>query len=148
MVKAVSEGKFREDLYYRLSTIHIEIPPLRERSEDILLLFRKFSTDFAERYRMPVIQLTEDARTVLLNYRWPGNVRQLKNITEQISIFETNRDVDGATLQNYLPQYNIEKLPARATSNEQEHSFFEKERKMLYKTLFEMQKSWQTYMRK
>ena len=89
---------------------------------------------------MPVIQLTEDARTVLLNYRWPGNVRQLKNITEQISIFETNRDVDGATLQNYLPQYNIEKLPARATSNEQEHSFFEKERKMLYKTLFEMQK--------
>ena len=140
MVKAVSEGKFREDLYYRLSTIHIEIPPLRERSEDILLLFRKFSTDFAERYRMPVIQLTEDARTVLLNYRWPGNVRQLKNITEQISIFETNRDVDGATLQNYLPQYNIEKLPARATSNEQEHSFFEKERKMLYKTLFEMQK--------
>lgn len=140
MVKAVSEGKFREDLYYRLSTIHIEIPPLRERSEDILLLFRKFPTDFAERYRMPVIQLTEDARTVLLNYRWPGNVRQLKNITEQISIFETNRDVDGATLQNYLPQYNIEKLPARATSNEQEHSFFEKERKMLYKTLFEMQK--------
>ena len=127
-------------MYYRLSTIHIEIPPLRERSEDILLLFRKFSTDFAERYRMPVIQLTEDARTVLLNYRWPGNVRQLKNITEQISIFETNRDVDGATLQNYLPQYNIEKLPARATSNEQEHSFFEKERKMLYKTLFEMQK--------
>ena len=124
----------------RISTIHIEIPPLRERSEDILLLFRKFSTDFAERYRMPVIQLTEDARTVLLNYRWPGNVRQLKNITEQISIFETNRDVDGATLQNYLPQYNIEKLPARATSNEQEHSFFEKERKMLYKTLFEMQK--------
>lgn len=140
MVKAISEGKFREDLYYRLSTIHIEIPPLRERSEDILLLFRKFSTDFAERYRMPVIQLTEDARTVLLNYRWPGNVRQLKNITEQISIFETNRDVDGATLQNYLPQYNIEKLPARATSNEQEHSFFEKERKMLYKTLSEMQK--------
>ena len=83
MVKAVSEGKFREDLYYRLSTIHIEIPPLRERADDILLLFRKFSTDFAERYRMPVIQLTDDARNVLLNYRWPGNVRQLKNITEQ-----------------------------------------------------------------
>ena len=142
MVKAVSEGKFREDLYYRLSTIHIEIPPLRERADDILLLFRKFSTDFAERYRMPVIQLTDDARTVLLNYRWPGNVRQLKNITEQISIFETNREVDGATLQGYLPQYNIEKLPARqtATPGEQDHTFFEKERKMLYKTLFEMQK--------
>ncbi len=141
MVKAISEGKFREDLYYRLSTIHIEIPPLRERSEDILLLFRKFSTDFAERYRMPVIQLTDDARSVLLNYRWPGNVRQLKNITEQISIFETNRDVDGATLQNYLPQYNIEKLPARTVATgEQDHSFFEKERKLLYKTLFEMQK--------
>lgn len=142
MVKAVSEGKFREDLYYRLSTIHIEIPPLRERADDILLLFRKFSTDFAERYRMPVIQLTDDARNVLLNYRWPGNVRQLKNITEQISIFETNREVDGATLQSYLPQYNIEKLPARqtATPGEQDHTFFEKERKMLYKTLFEMQK--------
>lgn len=142
MVKAVSEGKFREDLYYRLSTIHIEIPPLRERADDILLLFRKFSTDFAERYRMPVIQLTDDARNVLLNYRWPGNVRQLKNITEQISIFETNREVDGATLQGYLPQYNIEKLPARqtATPGEQDHPFFEKERKMLYKTLFEMQK--------
>lgn len=142
MVKAVSEGKFREDLYYRLSTIHIEIPPLRERADDILLLFRKFSTDFAERYRMPVIQLTDDARNVLLNYRWPGNVRQLKNITEQISIFETDREVDGATLQGYLPQYNIEKLPARqtATPGEQDHTFFEKERKMLYKTLFEMQK--------
>ena len=142
MVKAVSEGKFREDLYYRLSTIHIEIPPLRERADDILLLFRKFSTDFAERYRMPVIQHTDDARNVLLNYRWPGNVRQLKNITEQISIFETNREVDGATLQGYLPQYNIEKLPARqtATPGEQDHTFFEKERKMLYKTLFEMQK--------
>ncbi len=140
MVKAVSEGKFREDLYYRLSTIHIEIPALRERSEDILLLFRKFSADFAERYRMPVIQLTDDARAVLLNYRWPGNVRQLKNITEQISIFETNREVTGAILQNYLPQYNIEKLPVRTTSGEQEHSFFEEERKLLYKTLFEMKK--------
>lgn len=140
MVKAVSEGKFREDLYYRLSTIHIEIPALRDRAEDILLLFRKFSTDFAERYRMPVIQLTDDARNVLLNYRWPGNVRQLKNITEQISIFETNRDVDGATLQNYLPQYNIEKLPVRSSTGEHDQSFFEKERKMLYKTLFEMQK--------
>lgn len=140
MVKAVSEGKFREDLYYRLSTIHIEIPPLRERGDDILLLFRKFSTDFAERYRMPVIQLTDDARNVLLNYRWPGNVRQLKNITEQLSIFETNREVDGATLQGYLPQYNIEKLPTRSTPTEQDRTFFEKERKMLYKTLFEMQK--------
>ncbi|HIZ26568.1 MAG TPA: sigma-54 dependent transcriptional regulator [Candidatus Barnesiella merdipullorum] len=140
MVKAVSEGKFREDLYYRLSTIHIEIPPLRERAEDILLLFRKFSTDFAERYRMPVIQLTDDARNVLLNYRWPGNVRQLKNITEQISIFETNREVDSATLQAYLPQYNIEKLPTRSAPSEQDRTFFEKERKMLYKTLFEMQK--------
>ena len=142
MVKAVSEGKFREDLYYRLSTIHIEIPPLRERADDILLLFRKFSTDFAERYRMPVIQLTDDARNVLLNYPGPVNDRQLKNITEQISIFETNREVDGATLQGYLPQYNIEKLPARqtATPGEQDHTFFEKERKMLYKTLFEMQK--------
>ena len=89
---------------------------------------------------MPVIQLTDDARNVLLNYRWPGNVRQLKNITEQISIFETNRDVDGATLQNYLPQYNIEKLPVRSSAGEHDQTFFEKERKMLYKTLFEMQK--------
>lgn len=143
MVKAVSEGKFREDLYYRLSTIHIEIPPLRERAEDILLLFRKFSSEFAEKYRMPTIQLSENARQVLLNYRWPGNVRQLKNITEQISIFETAREVTGEILQEYLPQYNIERLPALTTQkslSDNDRMFFENEREMLYNAMFKLQK--------
>ena len=115
LVQAVSEGKFREDLYYRLNTVPIQVPPLRERPEDIVLLFRKFASDCAEKYRMPTIQLSENARQVLLNYRWPGNVRQLKNITEQISIFETAREVTGEILQEYLPQYNIERLPALTT---------------------------------
>lgn len=103
---------FREDLYYRLNTVPIQIPPLRERGEDVLLLFRKFAGDFAEKYRMPAIQLTEDAKQVLLAYPWPGNVRQLKNITEQISIIETNREINAAILQGYLPVQNTQRLPA------------------------------------
>ncbi len=91
--QAIAEGRFREDLYYRLNTVPIQIPPLRERGDDVLLLFRKFSADFAEKYRMPAIQLTEDAKKELLAYPWPGNVRQLKNITGQISIIETNREI-------------------------------------------------------
>jgi len=93
LTEAIAEGRFREDLYYRLNTVPIKIPPLRERGDDITLLFRKFASDFAEKYRMPAIQLTEDAKALLLAYPWPGNVRQLKNITEQISIIETNRDI-------------------------------------------------------
>lgn len=99
MVKAISEGRFREDLFYRLNTVHIEVPPLRDRADDIPLLFRKFATDFAERYRMPAIQLTDDARRVLMSYRWPGNVRQLRNVARQISIYETSREITGDILK-------------------------------------------------
>ena len=103
LTQAIAEGRFREDLYYRLNTVPIQIPPLRERGDDVLLLFRKFAADFAEKYRMPAIQLTEDAKKILLAYPWPGNVRQLKNITEQISIIETNREITASILQTYLP---------------------------------------------
>ena len=112
LTQAIAEGRFREDLYYRLNTVPIQIPPLRERGEDVLLLFRKFASDFAEKYRMPAIQLTEDAKRVLLSYSWPGNVRQLKNITEQISIIETNREINAPILQSYLPAQSTQRLPA------------------------------------
>src|SRR6056297_1388395 len=110
--KAIEEGKFREDLYYRLNTVPINILPLRQRSEDIHLLFRKFARDFAEKYRMPPIHLDEKARVLLKNYRWPGNVRQLKNITEQISVIEENRDISVEVLQKYLPALSSQNLPA------------------------------------
>jgi transcriptional regulator with PAS, ATPase and Fis domain len=110
--KAIQDGKFREDLFYRLNTVPIYVPPLRERKDDIHLLFRKFAIDFAERNRMPSISLTDDARHVLLNYRWPGNIRQLKNITEQLSVIETERVIDTNTMRQYLPDYYEDKLPA------------------------------------
>ena len=128
MIKAISDGRFREDLFYRLNTVPIQVPPLRERIDDILLLFRKFSNDFAEKYRMPPIQLSEEAKKVLLEYRWPGNIRQLKNITEQISIIETSREVTAEIIRLYLPQYDIERLPAIADNN----AGFAHEREMLY----------------
>lgn len=103
---AVKNGKFREDLYYRLNTIPISLPPLRERKEDIPLLFRKFAADFAEKYRMPAVKLTEDAIQLLQTYRWPGNIRQLKNVTEQISIIEQERLVSANTLQKYIPEHD------------------------------------------
>lgn len=135
--KAIQQGKFREDLFYRLNTVPVYIPPLRERKEDIHLLFRKFAVDFAERNRMPAINLSEDAVTLLSNYRWPGNIRQLKNITEQISVIETKRDIDAAVLQNYLPDSYEEKLPALyGTSIDQKT--FNSEREILYKILFDM----------
>jgi len=134
--EAISSGKFREDLYYRLNTVPVQIPPLRERPEDIVLLFRKFASDFAEKYRMPAIQLTEDAKRVLTSYPWPGNVRQLKNITEQISIIETNRDITPAILQTYLPQQKGERLPMLFDSKQ--HKTFESEREILYQVLFDM----------
>jgi transcriptional regulator with PAS, ATPase and Fis domain len=137
LLQKVQEGKFREDLFYRLSTVPIQIPPLRERGEDVLLLFRKFAVDFSEKYRMPPIKLTEDAKTVLLSYRWPGNVRQLKNITEQISIIEKNREIDGETLKKYLPDYMGIKLPAVIPHKEEETSFAS-EREILYKILFDL----------
>jgi len=112
IVRAVREGRFREDLYYRLNQLSIYLPPLRERKEDIPLLFRKFSSDVAEKYHMPPIVLTEDARTMLMNYPWYGNVRELKNITEQIAVVETERNITPDILQNYLSYIPAERMPA------------------------------------
>lgn len=119
IVKAVREGRFREDLYYRLNQLSIYLPPLRERKEDIPLLFRKFSSDVAEKYRMPPIVLTDDARTMLMNYPWYGNVRELKNITEQIAVVETERTITAAILQNYLSYVPAERMPAVVESGSQ-----------------------------
>ena len=137
LTQAISEGRFREDLYYRLNTVPIQIPPLRERGEDAFLLFRKFASDFAEKYRMPAIQLTEDAKQLLISYSWPGNVRQLKNITEQISIIETNREINASILKGYLPEQNtMQRLPA--LFGVKETKSFESEREILYQVLFDM----------
>ena len=133
---AIDHGRFREDLFYRLNTLPIRIPPLRERGEDILLLFRKFAADFAEKYRMPSIRLDNEARNMLLNYSWPGNVRQLKNITEQISIIESERDIKASTLKAYLPDYDSVKLPAVIKKDDDKS--FSSEREILYKILFDM----------
>lgn len=136
---AIAEGRFREDLYYRLNTVPIKVPPLRERPDDIVLLFRKFASDFAEKYRMPAIQLTEDAKRVLVSYSWPGNIRQLKNITEQISIIETNRDISAEILKNYLPAQPESQLPALLGMKPGEKKF-ESEREILYQVLFDMRR--------
>ncbi len=136
--EAIEEGKFREDLYYRLNTVPIIITPLRERADDIILLFRKFARDFAEKYRMPPIVLDEQAKAVLLNYRWPGNVRQLKNITEQISIIEKERDISAEILRNYLPTDFSKNLPALFSKKEE--ASFSTEREILYKVLFDMKR--------
>jgi transcriptional regulator with PAS, ATPase and Fis domain len=112
LTNAIKEGKFREDLYYRLNTVPIKVLPLRERGTDVLLLFRKFANDFAERYKMPSIRLNEEAQKIFLGYRWPGNVRQLKNITEQISIIETDRDITSEKLIHYIPNEDTGFLPA------------------------------------
>ncbi|MDR2910685.1 MAG: sigma-54 dependent transcriptional regulator [Bacteroidales bacterium] len=136
--QAIDEGKFREDLYYRLNIVPISINSLHERQEDIHLLFRKFARDFAEKYRMPPIHLTDDARIVLTNYLWPGNVRQLKNVTEQISIIEHNREISAEILRTYLPDNIRKNLPA-IMSKEQENTF-SSEREILYKVLFDMKK--------
>lgn len=137
LTQAIAEGRFREDLYYRLNTVPIQVPPLRSRGQDVELLFRKFATDFAEKYRMPVIQLTEDAKAALLAYTWPGNVRQLKNIAEQISIIETNREITADILKKYLPeQSNASRLPALLNSKDGKN--FGSEREILYQVLFDM----------
>ncbi len=135
--EAINRGKFRQDLYYRLNTVPIFIPPLRERKEDIVLLFRKFASDFAEKYRMPQLELDDSARQMLMNYRWQGNVRQLKNITEQISIIEESRLITPANLQRYLPSEN-RSLPV-LFQKEQSGSEFS-EREILYKVLFDMKR--------
>lgn len=137
---AIKENKFREDLYYRLNTVPIRLEALRNRKEDIVLLFRKFAYDFAEKYRMPAVRLNEDAKQVLVNYRWPGNVRQLKNVTEQISIIEKERSISAITIQHYLPYSNEgDQLPA-LVANKQEENTFSSEREILYKVLFDMKK--------
>jgi DNA-binding NtrC family response regulator len=133
---AIDNGRFREDLFYRLNTVPIRMPALRERGEDIFLLFRKFAVDFSEKYRMPAIRLDSDAKNILLNYYWPGNVRQLKNITEQISIIEREREISAQTLRNYLPEYGGIKLPAIIKKDDEKS--FSSEREILYKILFDM----------
>lgn len=139
LAQAISEGKFREDLFYRLNTIPIQVPPLRERGEDSLLLFRKFAADFAEKYRMPAIQLTDEAKQLILSYPWPGNVRQLKNIAEQISIIETNREITASMLESYLPRQASQRLPVfLGGSPGESRKSFESEREILYSVLFDM----------
>lgn len=136
MQRAIAKGKFREDLFYRLSAIPIQLPSLKERGEDIHLLFRKFASDFAEKYRMPAIRLTQDGIETLSQYTWPGNIRQLKNTVEQISIIETERNIDGLLLRSYLPK-PLDQSPALVNETNQESI---SERELMYKFLFDMKK--------
>jgi DNA-binding NtrC family response regulator len=138
LIKAVEKGRFREDLYYRLNTVPIFVPPLRERGEDMVLLFRKFTTDFSEKYHVKPITLDSEAQTVLMRYTFPGNIRQLKNIAEQISLLEDQREVNAKTLSKYLPQESA-KLPMALGTSGSEISDFS-ERDILYKVLFDMKK--------
>lgn len=137
--EATASGKFREDLYYRLNTVPIYVPPLRDRNDDIIMLFKKFSADFAERYRMPPLQLTPEAEQVFINYRWPGNIRQLKNMAEQISVIESNRIITPDVIYKYLPSSKESNLPVLVSDikkNEPDIS----ERDILYRLLFDMRK--------
>lgn len=134
---AVRAGKFREDLYYRLNTVPLKIPALRERKEDIYLIFRKFIADFTDKYRSPSVQLDTEAQQVLSNYSWPGNVRQLKNIAEQIAVLEKDRNITGQSLLAYIPHESNSALPMRLDKNQKEDF---SERDILYKVLFDMKK--------
>ena len=136
MMEAIEKGKFREDLYYRLSTVEIVLPPLRERKEDIVLLFRKFASDFAQKYHMPPLQLDSHAQALLTEYRWSGNIRQLRNVAEQLSVLEQERKINAATIRSYLPNRD-KQLPALIGKKEKE-SDFSSEREILYKVLFDM----------
>ena len=138
MEDAISKGKFREDLFYRLSTVEIKIPPLRDRNTDIILLFRKFASDFAKKYNMPTVRLDEDAQRILKNYNWNGNIRQLKNITEQLSVLEKERAINGEMISSYLPDPK-NNLPALISENKSETDF-SSEREILYKILFDMKR--------
>ena len=139
LAEAITEGRFREDLYYRLSTVPISIPPLRKRGEDVVLLFKKFSMDFATKYNVPKIQLDESAKEAILGYSWPGNIRQLKNIAEQISILELNRDIDANVVATYLPKEQKNNLPTIA-GHKSDSKTFESEREILYSVLFDMRR--------
>ena len=136
MMEALQKGKFREDLYYRLSTVEITLPPLRERKEDVVLLFRKFASDFAQKYQMPTLKLDEHAQALLKEYRWNGNIRQLRNVAEQLSVLEKERNINAAMIRMYLPD-NGSKTPALMGKKESE-SDFSSEREILYKVLFDM----------
>jgi DNA-binding NtrC family response regulator len=138
--KAISEGRFREDLYYRLNTIPIQMPPLRERGEDIILLFRLFALQMAEKYRLPKITLTEDAKRVMLKYKWPGNVRQLKNITEQMSVLSQQREIDAEALLQFIPQDPESTMLATINNGTGDHSY-ENEREMLFKVIYDTRNS-------
>ena len=138
MDDAISKGKFREDLFYRLSTVEIKIPPLRDRNTDIILLFRKFASDFAKKYNMPTVRLDEDAQRIFKNYNWNGNIRQLKNITEQLSVLEKERAINGDMISSYLPDPK-NNLPALISENKSENDF-SSEREILYKILFDMKR--------
>jgi DNA-binding NtrC family response regulator len=141
LLQATQNNKFREDLYYRLNTVPIRVPALRERKEDIILLFRKFAVDFAERYRTSPIQLTEDAKSVLLTYGWPGNVRELKNIAEQISVLAEEKTITAQVLENFLPKHSTQHLPmlVQGSNNASQHEFMN-ERDILYKLFFDLKK--------
>ena len=139
--EAISNGRFREDLYYRLSTVPIKVPPLRKRGEDVFLLFKKFTMDFAAKYNVPRIELDEQAKRALLSYSWPGNIRQLKNVAEQISILELNRTITGDVITQYLPEQPKNNLPALFGSKGGANGkTFESEREILYSVLFDMRR--------
>ena len=140
MRQAIRSGRFREDLYYRLSAVEIRVPALRERKEDIPLLFRKFALDFSEKYRMPAVRLNEEANQLLRSYYWNGNIRQLKNVAERISIIETNHDITAETLRRYLPQNEMETGLQPASAFQTTGDPYLNERELLYKVLFDMRK--------
>lgn len=139
--EAIAEGRFREDLYYRLNTVPINIPPLRKRGDDVVLLFKKFCMDFAAKYRVPKIELDESAKAVIMEYEWPGNIRQLKNVAEQVSILELNRDLRGDVMRGYLPKQQKNNLPMFAgAAGGGSGKTFESEREILYSVLFDMRR--------
>lgn len=140
LIEYAQNGKFREDLYYRLSTVPIRVPALRDRKEDIPLLFRKFCVDFAERYKTAPIQLDEDARNMLLNYSWPGNVRELKNIAEQVSVLSQDKQITGTEFRKFIPETSSNRLPVLASQNNSSNGEFSNERDLLYKLFFDMKK--------
>jgi transcriptional regulator with PAS, ATPase and Fis domain len=140
MMDLIGMGKFREDLFYRLNTVPIKIPALRERKEDIYLLFRKFTADFSDKYKTPGLTLAKDAQETLMNYRWPGNIRQLKNIAEQISVLESDKEIEGATLSKYLPNESSQLPMLLGNNGNANSSDFSSERDILYKVLFDMKK--------
>ena len=139
LIEAIADGRFREDLYYRLSTVPINVPALRKRGDDVVLLFKKFTMDFATKYNVPRIQLDESAQRAIAAYPWPGNIRQLKNIAEQISILELNREIDGETISHYLPKEQTNNLPTIA-GHKSDGKTFETEREILYSVLFDMRR--------